>query len=693
MTVSIPAQDQTETVMANRLINETSPYLLAHAYNPVDWHPWDKQAFEQARKQDKPVLLSIGYYACHWCHVMARESFEDPEIAQIMNDGFINIKVDREQRPDLDHIYQTAFQIIHQRPGGWPLTVFLTPDQLPFFAGTYFPKEPHPQMIDFATLLGKIQQVWHQNREQLTEDGQAIKEALGRLHSSVKSSDQSLSTTYIPHQTFEELTNHFDGTYGGLGSSPKFPQPVIVNYLLDYSYWANNEAAYQLAELTLKTMVNGGLYDHLRGGFYRYCVDRDWQIPHFEKMLYDNAQLLDLYSYGYALTQNVDYLEVIHETRQWLMNEMLTSEGGYIASLSAESEGEEGRFYIWSRQQIQNVLASNQYDLIESYYGLDRAPNFDNHWHLTINKSIKEVARENGMTIDEAKSSIEKARTSLFHNQNKRARPRADNKILTGWNALTAKALSRVAMYTEADEALTQSQHLLDFIYQNLYQNNRLYTSFKDNVVQQLAFIDDYAFLIEALTAVLQLKWRPDYWQWLWQLIDIIQHHFEDQTNGGFYLTSDEHETLIDRPKPYTDASVPGANGVIAQTFSVLGYLCGDSRLLDSAYNTLVSNQLSLERSPLGHTSMVKALLAYLQPPEMLVVRAPQHDLASFHHRYLQYFSPGRWLWLVPNEASELPMPFANKSCANNEALVYPCQGRQCFEPVSGLDGFTQYLA
>ncbi|MDX1654378.1 MAG: thioredoxin domain-containing protein, partial [Candidatus Competibacteraceae bacterium] len=428
------------TEPSNRLTRETSPYLLQHAHNPVDWYPWGEEALERARREDRPILLSIGYSACHWCHVMAHESFEDQATAQVMNQLFVNIKVDREERPDLDKIYQQAFQLLNQRGGGWPLTVFLSPDDLtPFFAATYLPPEPRHGMPSFIELMRKIDQVYRDKRGDIRAQNQSLLQALRSGPSRMAKTGYAVNPAPL-REARDQLIKSFDTVNGGFGGAPKFPHPTSIERLMRHWAWSAADGepdreAETVARLTLRRMAEGGIYDHLGGGFCRYSVDSQWMIPHFEKMLYDNGPLLTLYSEAWRATQDPLFKRAAEETADWVLREMRDhANGGFYSTLDADSEGQEGKFYVWDRQEVQALLSEEEYAVFAPHFGLDRPANFEGRWHLHSFKDLDQVAREAGLTPQEARVRLDSARKKLFQVRGRRVWPGRDDKILTAWN-------------------------------------------------------------------------------------------------------------------------------------------------------------------------------------------------------------------------------------------------------------------
>ncbi|MEJ2177162.1 MAG: thioredoxin domain-containing protein, partial [Gammaproteobacteria bacterium] len=540
--------------MPNRLIQETSPYLLHHANNPVNWYPWGSEALDAAIEQDKPILLSIGYSACHWCHVMEHESFENPDIAASMNDRFICIKVDREERPDLDKIYQTTHQMLTQRPGGWPLTVALTPDgHAPFFAGTYFPPEPRHGMPGFGELLEKISAHYQQNKNKMMGHATSFRQALSQLNPTSETNGKVAPEEWLAN-ALEVLKTQFDAVNGGFGDAPKFPHPTQLELLLRHaaSDADQHDVSLAMANKTLRKMHQGGLFDQLVGGFFRYSVDKQWQIPHFEKMLYDNAQLLGLYADGYRLTDQHFYIDSTARTAEWVRAEMQQPHGGYASTLDADSEGIEGKYYVWSETDLRAILSAQEYTEVEKRFGLYGEPNFEGRWHFNIN-SDAEVEGQEPTSSDDLDSALGK----LITERSERVHPALDDKILTSWNGLMIKGMARAGRKLARPDLIGSARLALDFVRTHLWQNSRLLATYREKQAKLNGYLDDYAFMAEGVLELLQADWKTSDLKILERLCDAMIEHFEDKENGGFYFTSHDHEKLLHRPKPGADDAVP----------------------------------------------------------------------------------------------------------------------------------------
>lgn len=655
----------------NRLAQETSPYLQQHAMNPVDWYPWGKEAFEKARRENKPILLSIGYAACHWCHIMAHESFEDEETAKVMNQLFVNIKVDREERPDLDKIYQMAHALLTKRNGGWPLTIFLTPDDLaPFFSGTYFPLEARYQLPSFKEVLQAVSNSY-QNR--LGEIKEQNGELLKILHSKAgKSSDIHINDQPLK-LALQALERNYDRANGGFGSAPKFPSPSPLEFLL--------QCQSNIARMTLQHMAKGGIYDQLEGGFYRYTIDAKWEIPHFEKMLYDNGQLLFLYAQAAKQHDQPFFSEIAHKTATWAIHKLQSPEGGYYSSFDADSEGHEGKFYVWDKHEIEALLSKEEYEVVRLYFGLDRPPNFENQWHLHVAESPESVAKHLKIELSEAKKRMRSAKEKLLIARNKRIPPQCDTKILTGWNCLMIKGMLTAGDNLKEPPFIESAQRGISFIQDKLWANNRLLASYKDGKAHLPAYLDDYVFLLDALITELQISWNTDHLTFAKSLADTLLNHFFDKTSGGFFFTADDHEKLLFRPKPMTDEAVPSGNGVAVRVLLTLGYLLGESRYLEAAEKTIESAWPDLTEFPADHCALLLGLKNYLNPPPIIIIRGPIKEINVWRN---ECKSIDNYVFAIPDDEKKLPEALALKKFTG-ETGAYVCQGTQCSAVIEDL--------
>ena len=680
----------------NRLAKETSPYLQQHADNPVDWYPWGEEALSRARDEDRPILLSIGYSACHWCHVMAHESFEDPQIARVMNELFVNIKVDREERPDLDRIYQTAHALLSERTGGWPLTVFLTPDQTPFFAGTYFPRESRYGLPGFPELLQRIEELYRTRRADIDQQNASLREALGRIETRAAMSDARLDATALDRAR-GELAKSFDRTHGGFGGAPKFPHPPTLNRLL--RHWAvtardgrDDEPALHMVRFSLERMAEGGLYDHLGGGFARYSVDDHWMIPHFEKMLYDNGPLLALYAEAHAATGDPAPARVAEETAAWVMREMQAPDGGYYSALDADSEGHEGTYYVWTQEEVREVVAEADYALFAARYGLDRPANFEGRWHLYGAAPLDALASDASLTADELRARLDRARSRLLERREQRVRPGLDDKILTAWNALMIRGMAIAARHLDRPEWTASAERALDFLRTRLWRDGRLLATYKDGHAHLAAYLDDYAFLLDATLELLALRWRAEDVVFATQLADVMLEHFEDRERGGFYFTADDHERLLQRPKPTADESLPSGNGVAAYALTRLGHLLGEPRYLDAAQRALQAAAGVVEQAASAHCTLLDALEEQLTPPTLLILRGPAAELGAWQSAAQQGYAPQRLTLAIPAMAEGLPGALADKTPPAEGVHAYLCRGTHCEAPIHELAGLRAAL-
>ena len=675
--------------MTNRLATETSPYLLQHADNPVDWYPWGDEAFELAKESGKPVLLSIGYSACHWCHVMAHESFEDEKTAQLMNELFVNIKVDREERPDVDKIYQTAHQLLTQRGGGWPLTMFLSADdQRPFFGGTYFPNEPRYGMPSFGDLLKKVSSYYTEQGDAIRDQGERLNDVLDRLIPESAPDDHVMTDEPIS-KLRKLLTDNFDYDYGGHGGAPKFPHPGTIEWLLRaWRNTANDEEpdidALFMATLTLTRMAEGGIFDHVGGGFCRYSVDRYWQIPHFEKMLYDNGALLAAYALAKQATGETLFATTANRTADWMLADMQSADGGFYSAYDADSEGEEGKFSVWTPEEIDKVLEAipdeghrgEARSLVTHRFGLDKPANFEGKWHLTVQGPVTE---------EDQLATIDKTLAMLLAERQKRVAPGLDDKQLTAWNALTIRGLAVAGRVLGRTDLVDAAAAAADLVHSKLFVDGRLYASYKDSEARFTAYLDDHAFLIDALLELLQSRWDRKYLDFAIALADLLLEFFEDQKDGGFFFTANDHERLMHRPKPFADEAVPSGNGVAALALQRLGHLLGEHRYVDAAEKTLRSAWQAMDEYPHGHVTLITALEEYLEPPEIIVIRGDDDIIREWRDELMKIYTPSRLILPIPDRETDLPGLLAERQAINGETTAYRCAGMRCDLPAASL--------
>ena len=675
--------------MSNNLSQETSPYLLQHADNPVDWHPWNEESLQLARRSKKPILLSIGYSACHWCHVMAHECFEDEATAELMNELFVNIKIDREERPDLDKIYQSAHYLIARRPGGWPLTVFLDAERhTPIFAGTYFPREP------FKELLRRVNDFVRDHGDEIETQGDAIIQALASLDPTSRASADTTLDDAPAKLAREQLESSFDSEYGGFGAAPKFPHPTHIEALLT-AWRATAETAtpdlqaLYMATFTLTRMANGGLYDQIGGGFFRYSVDSHWAIPHFEKMLYDNAALLTVYSEAHAATGEPYFARIASETADWVTRDMQDPAGGYYSTLDADSEGREGLFYLWTPEQMDDVLTAEESQVARQHYGLEFEANFEGEaWHAYAAVPIDDL--DTSLAPSAAATALESARKKLLATRNARAWPGRDEKVLASWNGLMIKAMATAARVLERSDLAESAEAAARFVRQRMWQDGRLLASFKDGQARFPAYLDDYAFVADGLIELLRYRWHSEDLMFARELADVMLEYFEDE-HGGFYFTAKDHETLIHRPKPFSDEATPSGNGIAAQVLLRLGHLLGETRYIEAAERVLRAAWPALEDHPHAHGSLLDALQSILHEPETLVLRGEDAELPKWWRYVNAGFNPQRIAFAIPNDATDLPEALAARS-TRGAAVAYVCRGTVCSEPITSLEDLATAL-
>jgi len=664
--------------MPNRLAQETSPYLQQHADNPVDWHPWGEEALARARSEDKPILLSVGYSACHWCHVMAHESFEDPQVAALMNRLFVNVKVDREERPDLDQIYQLAHQMLAQRTGGWPLTMFLTPEGTPFFGGTYFPKEQRYNLPGFPQVLEHIARVYREHRVEIGRQNETLLATLEGMQPGAPAHHSELGAEPL-EAALRSLKTNFDARHGGFGGAPKFPHPAEIEFCLRRSAATGDGAAERIATHTLERMALGGIYDQLGGGFARYSVDAEWTIPHFEKMLYDNGPLLRLYTDAWTVTRSPLFARVAEETAAWVMREMQSqgneNEGGYYSSLDADSEHEEGKFYVWTPDEVRSLLTAEEYAVLAPHYGLDGPPNFENsHWHLRV---VRPLAADGAALLASGRRKLLEARERRVH-------PGRDEKVLVSWNALMIAGMARAAAVFGRRDWLASAKKALAFIRGRMWQKGRLLATYKDGKAHLNAYLDDHAFLLAAVLELLQAEFDPDALGFAEELAEVLLDQFEDREKGGFFFTSHDHEKLIHRPKPGYENATPSGNGVAAFALQRLHFLTGESRYALAAERTLAQFHAELSEHPGGHATLLAALEEHQQPTRTVIVRGPEDGVRGWRSELAQRYAPQTMVIAIGGEPDGLP-PVLDKP-AGRGVNAWVCEGSVCLAPLDSLE-------
>jgi uncharacterized protein len=662
----------------NRLADETSPYLLQHAANPVDWHPWGEAAIAKARAEDKPILLSIGYSACHWCHVMAHESFEDEATAAVMNRHFVNVKVDREERPDLDKVYQLAHQVLTRRGGGWPLTMILAPGDLtPFFAGTYFPSAPRYGMPAFKDLLERVAAFWRDERASVDSQNAELRGVFAEL--GPRAAPAGVAITRAPlDRAGRDFAASFDARHGGFGGAPKFPHATSLEFLL------RDRDGMPMATLSLRRMAEGGVFDQLGGGFCRYSVDPFWMIPHFEKMLYDNGPLLALCAQAAVATDDPLLRGAARMTAGWALREMRAPEGGFYAALDADSEGHEGRFYAWERQEVEGILEPAEFRAFARRYGLDRDPNFEGAWHLHAYVDTEAVAREIGLPAAEATALLDSARAKLFAVREKRVRPGLDDKVLTAWNALMIRGLAIAGRLLDEPAWIDAALAATDFLRARLWRDGRLFAAWKAGSARFPGYLDDHAFLLDALLEAMQSRFRPGDLAFAREVADALLARFADAEGGGFWFTATGDDPPLHRPKSFADESMASGNGVAAQALARLGWLVGETRYLEAAESTIRGGYDALARAPEAHASLLVALDEFLDPPEIVVIRGSGTEIEEWRSALAREYAPRRIVIAIPADAAGLPAALAEKR-PRDGTVAYVCRGPACSDPVESL--------
>ncbi|OIR09503.1 hypothetical protein GALL_83420 [mine drainage metagenome] len=722
--------------MPNHLSHETSPYLLQHADNPVDWHPWNAETLKLARDLGKPILLSIGYSACHWCHVMAHESFEDEAVAAVMNEHFVNIKVDREERPDLDQIYQNAHYLLAQRSGGWPLTMFLEPDGTPFYSGTYFPKQARYGLPGFPDLLNRIAKVYREKRGELSAQGKQLIAQLATWQPEKGATDIALDAAPIA-LAVQQHNQDFDPVNGGFGGAPKFLHPAELDLLLRQAHAKHDDRTRHTALFTLQQMALGGLYDQLGGGFCRYSVDAHWDIPHFEKMLYDNGLMLGLYCDAWLSSHDPFFAHVAEQTAGWVMREMQSPNGharsphpnpdittshstnpasgqvagylpqageganeslleigigrGYYASMDADSEHEEGKFYVWQRDEIRDLLSADEYALVKPYYGLDSTPNFeDRSWNLRVTQPLAVIAQQLNTSAEQASARLASAQAKMFAARERRIRPGRDEKILGSWNGLMTGGMAKAARTFNRTDWLRSAQQAMDFVRGTLWQNGKLLATHKDGKTHLNAYLDDHAFLLNAALELLQTEYRATDMAFAIHLADALLARFEDTENGGFFFTSHDHEALIQRNKSGQDDAIPSGNGIAARGLLRLAELTGDMRYIEAAERCLKLFFPLMQRAAGQFSSLCTALGEAMQPPSMLVLCGAKNETAAWRAAVAAKYAPELMIIEMTGNETDLPAPLHKPRAATTTAWL--CRGTQCLPPISSLDALLAEL-
>jgi uncharacterized protein YyaL (SSP411 family) len=688
----------------NRLIFQKSPYLLQHAYNPVDWYPWGEEAFENAKREDKPIFLSIGYSTCHWCHVMEKESFEDPEVARLMNETFVSIKVDREERPDIDNVYMMVCQMM-TGSGGWPLTIIMTPSGKPFFAGTYIPKESRFGLTGMKTLIPRIKEFWEKRREEVENSAEQI---IASIKSASRETQGEDLGEEILHRCYENLYDIFDEQNGGFGYGRKFPTPHHLYFLLRYWKRTGEGWSLRMVEKTLQAMRLGGIYDHIGFGFHRYSVDNQWLVPHFEKMLYDQALLVLAYIEACQATGKLVYAQTVHEVLTYVLRDMVSPEGGFYSAEDADSEGEEGKFYLWREEEIRQILSKEEAEAVIKIYNISKEGNFEeeasrrktgkNIFHLR--KPLTEIILELRMPLEETLKLLENARQKLFLEREKRVHPHKDDKILTDWNGLMIAALARAAQVLEKPEYLEAAQRAADFILGKMRNTEgRLYHRYREGEAAIPGFLDDYAFFIYGLIELYEANFEVKYLRGAINLAGEMIEHFWDDANGGFYFTADDAENILIRRKEIYDGAYPSGNSVAMLDLLFLGRLTANPEYEEKAAQIMRSFSRIVSRNPMGHTQLMVGLDFALGPSYEVVVvgNAQTEDTKTMLRALREKFIPNKVVLFVPGnvespEITRIAKFTESQKCVGEKATAYVCQNYACKFPTTDIGKMLEFL-
>lgn len=692
-----------EKKQPNKLIKEKSPYLLQHAYNPVNWYPWCSEAFEVAKNENKPVFLSIGYSTCHWCHVMEHESFEDNDVARLMNEYFVSIKVDREERPDIDNLYMTVCQML-TGSGGWPLTIIMTPDKKPFFAGTYFPKETKYGRVGMIDLITKIKEIWMFKQEEALTSADQIIELVKQ--STVNITSNELLNENILESAFHQLCSQFDETFGGFGSAPKFPMPHYLLFLLRYWKRKNDSKALLMVEKTLQRMWLGGIYDHIGFGFHRYSTDSRWLLPHFEKMLYDQALLSMAYLETYQVTKNKVYEKITKEIFAFVICEMVTIEGGFISAYDADSEGKEGKYYTWSCSELRKLLNKEEMDFISEVFNLKEDGNyFDKSNRNKTGQNIFymqklpfEIASDMALSSGEFCEKMDKIRQKIFMTRKKRIYLPKDDKILTNWNGLMIAALAKGSQVLSDSSYTSFAQRAACFILDKLIVDGRLMHSYRDGESKVFANLDDYAFLIWGLLELYETVFSEEYLETSLKLSEYVIDHFWDSKNNGFFFTADDVESLFVRQKDIYDGAIPSSNAVMILNLLKLFNITGNNKFKELAENVVKVFSAKIKEVPVAYAQFLCSLDYLLGPSSEVVIVGDYNDDTTqlMLNSLYKEFMPSKILLLKPrSETTKIThiAPYTKDLLSvDNKATAYVCKNNVCSMPVTDVKELMDLL-
>lgn len=683
-----------EKKYSNRLKDQKSPYLLQHANNPVDWYPWGKEAFQKARKENRAVFLSIGYSTCHWCHVMEEESFENLEIAELLNQHFISIKVDREERPDLDNIYMQSV-LAMTGGGGWPLSLFLTPEGKPFYGGTYFPPQDKYGRPGFKSLLLAIADAWKYKQPEILG---AITEVQQRLDLQVKGIRPGQTSESILKSAFQNFSSKYDSTYGGFGQAPKFPMAHSLSFLLTYWYRYDENQALEMAEKTLQKMAGGGIYDHLGSGFHRYSTDQSWLVPHFEKMLYDQAILSKAYLEAYQVTKNELYSQVAREIFEYVNRDMTHPKGGFYSAQDADSEGKEGKFYVWKPEEVKKILGEKDAQLFCEIFDITEAGNFEERESiLHLEKPLELLAKIHNLSQEELKEFLGSAKAKLFQVRENRIHPHTDDKILTDWNGLMIASLAYGYQVLGEEKYLRAAERSASFILKNLQQNGRLLKHYREGAAAVPGYLDDYAFFVQGLIELYQASFNPDWLKEAVRLTEDMLKLFWDEENSGFFFSGTDSEKLISRTKEIYDGAIPSGNSVAIYDLLRLGKLTMNQEYIDRAEQALKSFAGTISSNPSAYSQMLIALDFYLGPTKEIVIAGDSKQTHKMIERVNSHYLPRKVILFSPAGAAgkgiQSLVPFLqNMAPQDGDPTAYVCENFICQLPTKDLTKLDQLL-
>jgi uncharacterized protein len=698
------SNSKAESIFTNRLINEKSPYLLQHAHNPVDWYPWSKEAFDKAQREKKLIFLSIGYSTCHWCHVMAHESFEDPEVAELLNRDFIAIKVDREERPDIDRVYMQVTQKL-TGSGGWPLNIIMTPDSVPVFAGTFIPKHDRYRRKGLMKLLPEITMKWEKNPQQMRESGENV---IKSLLSSRQATKRDMLSKSIFATALNSYKDTFDDRYGGFGNAPKFPRPHSLNFLLRRYRLTGDKELLKIVEVTLQSMRRGGIYDQVGFGFHRYSTDPKWLAPHFEKMLYDQAGLVIAYSEAYQVTGLEEYAQTVREIVTYLMRDMLAPEAGFYSAEDADSEGVEGKFYLWNETEITHLLGTDDANLFKSVYGTEEEGNFadganvddggDNILHLA--KPLSEFARELNISLDQLKQQMNQSLRKLFIEREKRQHPHRDDKIITSWNGLTISALARAGQALKEEQYIVRANAAADFILNKLRRKDgRLLRRYRDNEAAIPAFAEDYAFLTRGLLDLYAVTFDTKRLKQALELSNEMTRLFFNKESGDFFETAKDAETLIMRPQNAYDGAFPAASSIALEVYSRIFLLTGDIRWQQQADKLLLALSPEVKKYPAGYAQLLQSA-SWLLEPSREIVLAGTPGTTSFNEMLAvvkESYAPESVFILHSTDTTDEIIKLAPyvewMRPVKDQSAAYICQDFTCQKPLTDPEELRKTLS